>query len=75
MLDLFEIHKDTILKVLCLQKCLSINWAIEETLEAEIPHQVFNVFFAEKVFIEVVSKVIHDSLEVGNLIFLELFII
>ena len=69
MLDnLFKFHKDTVLKVFCLQESFPVNWAVEESREAKVPHQVVNVLLVEEVAIEIVSEVIHNSLEVLNLL-------
>ena len=69
MLDnLFKFHKDTVLEVFCLQEGFPVNWAVEESREAKVPHQVVNVLLVEEVAVEIVSEVIYNSLEVLNLL-------
>jgi hypothetical protein len=60
---ILKFHEDTILKILCLQKSLSVNWTIKVTLEAKIPHEIFNVILREEVFIETMSEIKKKSLE------------
>jgi len=63
----FKFHKDAILQVFGLEESFLVKWAIEKTWEAKIPHEVFDVLFAEKVSIEVMRKVIHQQCELLRL--------
>lgn len=61
MLNLvFKLHKYAILQILRLQECLSVNWAVKEPLETQVPHQVLDIFFAEEILIEIMCEIIHD---------------
>lgn len=58
-----EFHEDAILKVLCLQKSLPVDRAIEESWETQVPHQVSAVLTSEEVLVEVLRKVHKNRLE------------
>lgn len=50
VLDLvFEVHQDGILDKLGLQEALFVNWAVKETLVAEVPEKVHRIVFGEEV--------------------------
>ena len=63
---LFELHEYTILEILSLQKGLSIDWAVKESLEAQIPQQIFSILLSKKVLIEIRRKIDHNSLEISQ---------
>ena len=64
MLNLvLKFHKDAILKVLCLQERLSVNWAIEKSRETEIPHEIFHILLREEILVEIVSEIIKSGLK------------
>lgn len=58
-----KFHKDTILEVLSLQICFPVHGTVEETLKAEVPHDVFGIFLIEKVSFEGLGKIIHQRFE------------
>ena len=76
MLDLvLKFHEYSILKVLRLQKCLSVDWAVEKSWEAQVPHEVFHILLGEEVLIEIVSKVVQGSLEFIHFLLFFLFFV
>lgn len=76
VLDLiFKIHKNSVLKILSLQECFSVYWAIKEPLETQIPHHVFDILPWEKVLVEINGEVIHDTLKGFELVRFNFFFI
>lgn len=69
----FKVHKNTILKILSLQKGFPIYRAIEKSLEAQIPHQVLNIFPGKEILVEIIREIVHNALKRLKLISLDLF--
>lgn len=61
-----KIHKNSILKILCLQKSFSVDWAIKKSLKAQIPHKIFHILSWKEIFIEILCEVQHDCLKFFN---------
>ena len=58
MLDLIiEIHENSILHELGLQKTLLVDWTVEDALEAQIPEEVLDVVLSEEVLLEIACEV------------------
>ena len=50
-----------------MQVCLPVDWAIEKSLETQIPHEVFDILLREKVLFEIDGEIINQRLEISQL--------
>lgn len=53
----FEFHEYAVLEVLRLQIGLPVNRAVEESLEAQIPHDVLGILLAKEILIKLRGKI------------------
>ena len=62
-----KLHENTILQVLSLEEGLSVDRAVEQSGEAQIPHQILDILLVEEVLVEVLCVVVQDGFEVESL--------
>ena len=72
---LLKLHKDAILQVLRLKVRFAVDWTVEEAGEAQVPHQVLDILSTEEVLIEIVSEIVHQSLELVKFVSRHLLIV
>ena len=72
---LLKLHKDAILQVLRLKVRFAVDWTVEEAGEAQVPHQVLDILSTEEVLVEIVSEIVHQGLELIELVSSHLLIV